>query len=67
MIDSETPLTRVRTNFLPVQPVYTEPGKVCYRLELFAVQKFARFEGSRGNERQIRARFGPFKNFPGLV
>ena len=25
MIDSETPFTQVLTNFLPVQPVYTEP------------------------------------------
>ena len=39
---SEIPFTRVRTNFLPVQPVYTEPCKV---------------RGSRVNERWIRVSF----------
>ena len=57
MIDSKSPFTRVRTNFLPVQPVYTEPCKLFYRLKLFAVQKFTRFRESRVRKRKAN----PFK------
>ena len=52
MIDSESPFTRVRTNFLPVQPVYTKPCKLFYRLKLFAVQTFTRFRESRVRKRK---------------
>ena len=52
MIDSESPFTRVQTNFLPVQPVYTEPCKLFYRLKLFAVQNFTRFRESRVRKRK---------------
>ena len=52
MIDSESPFTRVQTNFLPVQPVYKEPCKLFYILKLFAVQNFTRFREYRVRKRK---------------
>ena len=58
-----------RTNFLPVQLVYTEPCKFCLTVQYClqeSVQKFLRFSGSGENEkRRMRASFCPFTNLSG--
>ena len=63
---SKTPFTGARTNFGTDEFVTyaTLPHRTAV---LIAIQKFARFRGSRVNERRIVQMFCSFKNLSGLV